>query len=135
MSILVIVVLALIVSPVSAKSVIDKREPDKRGPHRWDIDVTVYDPYIFDPEEYPDTYLGSFSFMITMPPVSWPVSVTILREGELFYEWHEPIYYEDTDLGFAGPIWEHDPPESITYTFILKARGVTVSKDVIFYFD
>jgi hypothetical protein len=128
----IIVALTLFTTPVSAKRGVDGRSPRSHG---WDIDITVYDPYVFDPVYYPDQYLWSFSFTITMPPVSWPINVVVAREGVLMPDYEFTIYYEDTGLGFAGPVWEINPPESITYTFILTAKGKTITEDVTVNFD
>jgi hypothetical protein len=133
---IVIVALTVFFMPVSANAAIEsKRPPNPHRPHSWDLDITVYEPYIFDPVNFPDDYLWSFSFNVTMPPVSWPVQVVVLREGVLMPDHTFTIYYEDTDLGFAGPVWEINPPESITYTFVLTARGMSITEDVIVYFD
>lgn len=98
------------------------------------MDVTIIDPYIYDPAE-PEVYFWSFYFHITMPPVPWPVHVVVAQEGIPMSDYEFTIYYGDTWKNFAAPVWEANPPETITYTFIMTAKGKTIVEDVTLFFD
>jgi hypothetical protein len=114
--------------------------PQAHGPQipGWKFDINVVDPYIFDPA-YPDQYFWSFNFQIRIHPASWPVEVVILREGVLMtdYTWtyEEGATLLHGALNGAGPVWEIDPPDIITYTFVLTSQGQTISKDIVLFFD
>lgn len=131
-----IVALALFTSPVTAKRPIDDFGSNPSQSRGWDMDVTIIEPYVYDPED-PEIYFWSFHGHITMPPVPWPVTVVLAREGVPMLPWYEfTRYYGDDNSGnFTAPVWEVNPPDSITYTFIMTAKGKTITEDVTLYFD
>ena len=131
MIVALIILMSVFVSPVEAKPERDWNEIVPSAPYGWDLHIEpVYVEYI----PFFGEYLGSIVFKFAMPPVDWEVSVDVYKDGEP-YQSFEGITFDDSMMWRSVQIQESDPPESITYTIVLSAKGKTITEDVVVYFD
>jgi hypothetical protein len=128
----VVIVMSVFVSPVEAKPERDWTEIVPSAPYGWDFHTEPASVTLT-----PFGYWGSISFKFAMPPVDWEVTVDVYKDGEP-YQSFDGITFDGDNCSMLWRsvlINESDPPESITYTFVLSAKGKTITEDVVVYFD